>query len=252
MTKINDLLTERLKKKDSSMKMAAMAEQTVNGTLTSFSGIFGGGQLNSNEKAALEAILFEYATDGGAINRDLNDLISITSEVKAINHQAALLHGERIKKAQAILKRYQDGAFTAWLIATYGNRQTPYNFLQYYEFCEMLPKALRVRAEGLPRQVIYSLASREVAFEKKLQFLEHHAEGTKSELLRVIREWFPLTSQDRRRQNIAETAIQLLQKFHDLLASHKEPFSASQLTELEDLLRQATQLVRHKKAVVQR
>ena len=101
------------------------------------------------------------------LSNDLNHLISLTSEVKAINNQAALLHGERIKKAHQILTRYRDGAFTAWLMAAYGNRQTPYNLMQYYEFCEAMPKQLASKIELMPRQAIYVFASREGEPRKK-------------------------------------------------------------------------------------
>lgn len=76
----------------------------------------------------------QFSSGEGNLTLDLAELSLITSEVKAINNQAAILHGERIKKAQTLLKSYQEGAFSAWLNATYGNRQTPYNLMQYYEF----------------------------------------------------------------------------------------------------------------------
>src|SRR6185437_5934673 len=114
-------------------------KQSANGNLSSFSGVFSIADLSNHEKSSIETILKDYAIDPENLDDDLAHLISITSEVKAINNQAALLHGERIKKAHTILTRYRDGAFTAWLIAAYGNRQTPYNFLQYFEFCEAMP-----------------------------------------------------------------------------------------------------------------
>ena len=49
------------------------------------------------------------------------------------------------KERKTILKNYRDGAFSAWLIATYGNRQTPYNFLQYYELYITLPEHLHLQ-----------------------------------------------------------------------------------------------------------
>ena len=70
------------------------------------------------------------------------------------------MHGERIKKAQEILKSYRDGAFTAWLLAAYGNRQTPYNFLQYYELYTALSPGLHSQLEAMPRHAVYVLASR--------------------------------------------------------------------------------------------
>lgn len=101
MGNVNDLLTKRLKKNDLSTptKMAAMAQQSAHGNLTGFSGVFGLSELNEHEKGFLATLLNEYTTGKENIDADLTVLISITSEVKAINNQAAILHGERIKRA---------------------------------------------------------------------------------------------------------------------------------------------------------
>src|SRR5688500_18052924 len=120
--------------------MEALARQSVSGHLTSFAGVFSISELNMQEKQALEMALRPYAPSEETIVDDLPLLFTLASEVRAIHNQAALLHGERIKRVQQILTNYRDGAFSAWLIAVYGNRQTPYNFLQYYEFCEAMPK----------------------------------------------------------------------------------------------------------------
>src|SRR5262249_38023900 len=149
---VNSILDQRMKKPSNTSKMAAMAKQSASGNLTSFSGVFSIAELSAKEKNTLAEILKSYANEEQDFSTDLDILISLTAEVKAINNQAALLHGERIKKAHHVLTRYRDGAFTAWLIAAYGNRQTPYNLMQYYEFCEVMPKQLRPQIELMPRQ----------------------------------------------------------------------------------------------------
>ncbi|MCI0619341.1 pGP6-D family virulence protein, partial [bacterium] len=133
MSKFNDLLHLRFSKnKDAKEKMTALVERANNGELSSFSGVFRVAQLNDKEKTDIEMILRSYRySEIDDFETDLKALMAITSEVKAITNQAVILHGERIKRAQDILKKYREGAFTAWLFATYGNRQTPYNFLQY-------------------------------------------------------------------------------------------------------------------------
>ena len=205
-SKLDQVLNSRLKKNDKkNSKMAEMGRQSVQGHLTSFSGIFSIADLSSVEKNHLEDLLREFATNKESVSADLDALIALTSEVKAINNQAAILHGERIKKAHAILIRYRDGAFTAWLIAAYGNRQTPYNFLQYYDFYETLPKTLRPKLETMPRQAIYSLASRQAEFPLKQKIVENYAGETKGELLEIIRETFPLDRTDKRARNYADS-----------------------------------------------
>ena len=145
ISKFNDLLNLRFKQKEKTQppKMTALVERSNNGDLSSFSGVFRVAQLNEKEKADLESILRTFRI-GEAVDfdGDLKALMAITSEVKAITNQAVILHGERIKRAQELLKKYREGAFTAWLFSTYGNRQTPYNFLQYYEFYSILPQTL--------------------------------------------------------------------------------------------------------------
>ncbi len=212
MSNVNTLLTKRLDKKEKSSKMLKMAEQSAAGNLTGFSGIFNQVELNDSEKDYLEAILYEFTTGKENISHDLKSLITITSEVKTINNQAAILHGERIKKAQDVLKKYKEGAFTAWLIGAYGNRQTPYNFLQYYEFYLAMPKSLRPQIELMPRQAIYTLASRVGSIDKKRQIIEGYKGETKSIVLHLIREIFPLPKEDKRKENFSKQFIGVIEK----------------------------------------
>lgn len=243
MSQVNTLLNQRLKKTDHSSKMAAMAKQTANGNLSSFSGIFSVTELGENEKIELEQLLQNYAVNLEDISNDLKALISITSEVKAINNQAAILHGERIKKAHAILTRYREGAFTAWLITTYGNRQTPYNLMQYYEFYESMPKTLRIRLETMPRQAIYALASREGPLEKKQKIVEDYKGETKIELLSLIRETFPLKDKDARKQNFGEITLLTLQRLYYQLQNKRLSLGKIQKAEILELLSNIKNLI---------
>lgn len=229
MGSVNELLNQRLKKKsEPSAKMATMAHQSANGELTTFAGLFSISELNEFEKAGLEELLRTYAINEKTLDHDLKSLITITSEVKAINNQAAMLHGERIKKAHAILTHYRDGAFTSWLIATYGNRQTPYNFLHYYNFFETIPKPLRPKLEAMPRQAVYTLASREGSIEKKKEIVASYNGETKKWLLNKIQEEFPLSGEDKRGRNNEEYAIQALQKACAAFRHTKLKFSNTQ------------------------
>ena len=106
MSKFNDLLHLRFKQKDSQQaKMTALVEKANNGELSSFSGVFRVATLNEKEKNDIEAILRTFRVgEMEGTEADLKALMAITAEVKAITNQAAILHGERIKKAQEILK----------------------------------------------------------------------------------------------------------------------------------------------------
>lgn len=235
MGNVNSLLDERLKKKKS-VKMAALAKQSAEGGRSGFSGLFQPIAISEEERDILEEILKSYTKDESTLDQDLRELIGISSEVKAINHQAALLHGERIKKAQNILKEYADGAFTAWLIATYGNRQTPYNFLQYFEFFQLMPKALHPQLEVMPRQAVYTLASREGSLKLKEEIIKSYQGETKEELLQRIRDLFPLEADDKRKQNFGAAAIQGLKRVISLLARNKRRLGLAQREEVLDLL----------------
>lgn len=243
MGNVNNLLSERLNKKANTKKMAEMAKRSADGSLTSFSGIFNIVELNEGEKNYLEALLYEFSTDKSNLKKDLSSLISITSEVKAINTQASILHGERIKKAHSILTKYEDGAFSQWLIATYGNRQTPYNFLQYYEFWSEMPKKLRPQIELMPRQAIYTLASREAPIEDKRKIIEDYNGETKSELLTLIREIFPLRDSDRRRENIGEMAINSLTRLFSIVDRKRRKITRTQRATIRSLLNDLLEII---------
>jgi len=236
MGNVNALIAERLKKSQQTSKMAEMAKQSVNGNLSGFSGIFAVSELSNQEKNHLESILMEYAHEVKDLSQDLETLISITSEVKAINNQAAILHGERIKKAHAILTLYRDGAFTAWLIAAYGNRQTPYNFLQYYQLYELMPRPLRIKLETMPRQAVYTLASRSGPLNLKQEIIENYGGQTKAELMEAIRETFPLPKDDKRAADLGKSIIQGLERILHTVKHKRKSLTKNQVQAISKLL----------------
>lgn len=245
MSKFNDLLNLRFKQKASKQpKMTALVERANNGDLSSFSGVFRVTALSEKEKADLESILKNFRqSDFYDVDLDLTALTTITSEVKAITNQAVILHGERIKRAQEILKKYRDGAFTAWLYATYGNRQTPYNFLQYYEFYTLMPQSLHQKMDQMPRQVIYSLASRDGELERKENIIKNYNGQPKQELLNLIRIEFPLNEDDKRHPNLASHAISFLKRAKERLKNPLCVPSAVEKQILKNLVAQLQALV---------
>ena len=209
--KLNTLLSERFKKTKKD-KVNVLAERSTKGELSGFSGIFNVASLSKQEESDIKKILESHKGKDQETAPDLSDLLAITSEVKAINNQAIILHGERIKKAQTILKKYRDGAFSAWLIATYGNRQTPYNFLQYYNFHTSLAPALKEKAIDMPKQAIYTLASREGDRSKKEALVKNYKGESKKVVLEKIRTIFPLPSKDKRQGNVAQSISKSLER----------------------------------------
>lgn len=243
MAKLTEMLQQRFRKKQD--KMEELAEKRAEGQLTVFSGVFRVEKLGEKESEELRLLLLKFAPEGESdVSADLHSLMAITSEVKAINNQAAILHGERIKQAQTLLKNYRDGAFTAWLTATYGNRQTPYNFLQYYDFYTKIPKALHPQVESMPRQAVYTLASRDGSFSKKEEIVRNYQGETKQEMLALIRTSFPLDEGDRRRENGAENACKLLEQALHLLEKHSLNITTQQKMKMEELLTHISSLIR--------
>jgi hypothetical protein len=245
MSKFNDLLNLRFRQKESqTSKMTALVERASNGDLSSFSGVFRVTALNNAETSVLQSILTNFRqNDSCDLEADLKALTTITSEVKAITNQAVILHGERIKRAQEILKNYMDGAFTAWLYATYGNRQTPYNFLQYYEFYTQMPQTLHPKIDQMPRQVIYSLASRSGDLIRKEEIVRNYMGQTKQELLNLIRLEFPLDEKDKRLPNVSAQAIIFLKRAREMLKKNICVPSESEKKVMQELISQLQDLL---------
>lgn len=237
MAKVNTFLAERLKSASSKVsKMTGLAEMSNSGALSSFAGVFRVSSLSPAERMRLSSLLETHRNEGEDIAPDLDLLCGITAEVRAINSQAAILHGERIKKAQELLKKYRDGAFTSWLIAAYGNRQTPYNFLQYYELYHALPQALSGKLDEMPKQVAYILASRQGTLPQKEEIIRNYVGQSKQELLHAIRESFPLAKGDKRSSDAFEQALRTLQKIEQQLASSLKKPSPKQKEALRSIL----------------
>ncbi len=245
MSKFNDLLNLRFKTKETQQpKMTALVERSNNGDLSSFSGVFRVTALNDQEKADLEHILKSFRlSEDVDTDADLKALTAITSEVKAITNQAVILHGERIKRAQDLLKKYRDGAFTAWLYSTYGNRQTPYNFLQDYEFYTTMPQPLHPKIDQMPRQAVYSLASRQGPLEKKEIIVRNYNGQAKQELLKLIRLEFPLAEDDKRHPNFASHAITFLKRAREMMKNSLCVPSEEEKKQLTNILAQLSVLV---------
>lgn len=242
MSKIDALLQARLHTEKDLTKVKSLAKQSADGGLSTFSGLFKVGKLSKHEEELLETILQEHKEDGKEVDKDLSSLIAITLEVKAIQNQAALLHGERIKRVQTMLKGYKEGAFTAWLMAAYGNRQTPYNFLLYYEFCEGLPTDLKQKVESMPRQAVYTLASRKVSPEKKQQIIASYSGQTKREMLELIRTSFPLERNDLRRSDEGQAILTELVKLFHTYKRLKPEISDELKQEIKSTLSRFTEL----------
>ena len=243
---VEAMLQERMQKKETH-KMKSLGERSAQGQLSTFGGLFSISPLDTVEVDRLRLLLDTHAQEGSQPEQDLTTLLSLTAEVKALNHQAALLHGERIQKVHRLLVGYREGAFTAWLIAVYGNRQTPYNLLRYYEFYQTFPQEQRAQFERVPRQVMYTLSTREGSFERKQQFVMAYQNETKQALLARIRVEFPLAPRDGRGRTeeathkiiqALEASLKSLCVIHDALSQENSLRIAQLLATMQGVLRQ--------------
>lgn len=166
-------------------------------------------ELTDQEKRAIEKILVDDYQPGTLLENEVADhveqLTNITKQIKSISAQSILLHGERIQQAQQILAKYRDGAFSKWLMAAYGNKQTPYSMLRYFEFYQDAPQDARVIIQAAPKKAIYLLATRDGEQSKKLELIKNHSKATQSDLVLLIESTFPVKKPLKRKPLMAST-----------------------------------------------
>ena len=95
----------------------------------------------------------------------------------------------------------------------------------------------------MPRQAVYSLASRAGSFDKKEGIVKNYTGQPKEELLKLIRMEFPLPEDDKRLPHFTLNAMQLLKRARDLL---KNPYCQPREEEkqkIKSLLRQLETLI---------
>lgn len=234
MKKIDNLLETRFKggqqKKGQELGLRSSA-----GALSGFAGVFDVVPLNEDAREELLQLLQFFSSGETAPSTDLVRLCAITAEIRAIDTQSIFLHGARIQQARQILKEYREGAFTQWLKKTYGNRQTPYNFLQYFEFHQSVSREAKSIVENAPRQSIYMLASRPGSIEKKELFLANHQGKKKKELRKLIQKEFPTPLDDRRKTDVSTQFLKDLEQWQQRMLEESPSMSKAQKQKLHFL-----------------
>jgi hypothetical protein len=97
--------------------------------------------------------------------------------------------------------------------------------------------------DSMPRQAVYTLASRQGAFEKKQSIINNYKGETKTELLQHIRKAFPLDVEDKRREDVGESAIKTLTRLYSTLKGKRTELSKQQKKSLGQLLENLQQLL---------
>jgi len=197
-------------------------------------------KLTEKEEREIQKILVEDYLPSEMVSESLvaqhvTELTSITKQIKSISAQSILLHGDRIQQAQKLLSNYREGAFTKWLMSTYGNRQTPYSMLRYYEFYQSATKEARLMIEAAPKKAVYLLASREGDKNKKLELIQKHGLSSQSDLILLIRATFPTHETDRR-QPLNTSTIESMSKLCLKLENSSKHLSDEDRIEIEKLI----------------
>lgn len=196
--------------------------------------------LSEEEKRCIEKLLTENFTpeqdqEKIDIARHAQQIFKLTSEIRSIAAQSLLLHGERIQQAQRIFKDYRFGAFTQWLIQTYGNRQTPYSILKYYEFHLSLNSANRPLLEKIPKRAAYRLAMAQGDQGEKEQILQTYCGESQQAMLQKIESHFPSSKRSSRskpeRRHLVNEQIDLCQ----LIANYKGTFTHGERRKLVEV-----------------
>jgi hypothetical protein len=207
--------------------------------LNNFNAIFGIAKLSKNEEETLQQILLDNVEEEKVsqkqLNQDLHALVEITSQIRAIDRQGILLHGERIERAKDLLKLYKYGAFSAWLRTAYGNRQTPYSILQYFQLYKEVPKDVQPLIQAMPRKAVYQLAARAGSLHKKIDIVKKYYDQPQSEIITVIQESFPLQSNKQPERKMDEGLIDTIRHCLTKLLVRKTKLSDQNKEALSDI-----------------
>lgn len=226
------------------MSQAVVSKASVN-SAPSMIGIPLDTNLSKEEQSKLKSLIEDYAKPKSKRDKvsDLTQLGNLSREIKTINAQSVLLHGERILKARDLLKNYKDGCFTKWLFLVYGTRARPYCYLNYFLFHKSLKPSLKVSLERMPKSASYLLASRGGDMSVKEDILKNHSNEKQKKLVSIIKTNFPLDDKDKRKKDSLSKDLELLETVCNRLQRQKDKLSKQQSVKLKKLTRYLEDLI---------
>jgi len=207
MSKINDRAIKFLSKKTSKNK-AFQEKFEVQKLLTSEN-------ITLKESESLKIFLSKYSmgkVDIDKIELDNIQLTKISEEIRSIQKQEVLLHGERISKAQNVLKNYKKGAFSYWLEMTYGNRRTPYNFFYYYSLYRLLHSNEKKLLQQMPPKIVYIIGGRRLEDKEKINFVKMNYNKSLKDLEKIILKKYSNTQKKDPTLGYLKTSLNFLKK----------------------------------------
>ena len=106
-----------------------------------------------------------------------------------------------------------------------------------------MPQPLHPKIDQMPRQAVYSLASRQGDQEKKEAIVRNYNGQPKQELLQLIRLEFPLAEEDKRHPNFAAHALSFLKRAREMMKNSLCVPSEEEKKHLKSILAQLNALL---------
>lgn len=182
-------------------------------------------QLDETDSLRIEKILVDNFQPGMLdqyqVSDDALELKRLTSEIKTIGKQGIILSGERVKRAQTLLKNYKNGTFVKWIDFTFSNRKTAYNMLSYFDLYNELPnQETKEQFKKIPMKSAYIIASRTANLNIKKEVINQFHDRSISELNIIIDEKMPLAEGDKR--SLKTDNVRLMQILSDAVKKFRQ------------------------------
>ncbi|MGE3556376.1 MAG: CT583 family protein [Candidatus Obscuribacterales bacterium] len=234
MSKKKKITNPALLKKDKSSPVNYNLAPAAN----SFNAIFDPHPLEEREAGVIDQLLMEghdpEVTSEDDMGKDMLAIRHITSEIKAVGKQAAVLIGERLARVRDVLKCYRADTFTRYLEAVFGSRRTGHNLLAYYQLYNALPDdSIRRTFQGMPQKAAYMLASRTADLQAKAEIIRESDGCTAKEIALIIQQRLPTLASDRRsNRRIMGAVVESMANLVRELSTHKERLTSRDYNEL--------------------
>lgn len=141
-------------------------------------------KLTTSEEENIRLIL-----NGSSDKNDVNSLLELTIQVKAIQKQGVILLGEKIFRAREIINKnsLKKTSFSSWINMFFKTKSSAYNALAYYELYVNLPtEKLKSSFLEIPYKAAYKLSSKSVCLKDKERIIPHIVGLSNSEAISLI------------------------------------------------------------------
>lgn len=193
-------------------------------------------KLDYNEEKLVRAVLNEFASE-----RDIEQLLDITCQIKAIQKQGIILLGEKIFKAREIINKnpLRKTSFSSWINISFKTKSSAYNALSYYELYSNLSNdELRNTFLNIPYKAAYRLSSKNICIEDKENIIPHLSGLSNSEAISVISNLsYEKCDKSCNKKFFMNIKSRLVSIFNDILREKvKDPFQAKEIIKITKLI----------------